>query len=176
MQYVLKIVYFCARFVGNWHVFDNFLEQASQRGGKFLVRVDEEAGRCYLQGGAILVMAGVAGIRWQTSDTESFGVFSTWELWSITIFNKILIFVTQLVFWYFDICNPLDLDSVKFESECQTDCGNASMMVKTIEYTRGDRMSFLFSNETWFSNDTAPTVLAICPIAFSSLSKVISIP
>ena len=34
-------------------------EQASARGGKFLVRVDEEAGRCYLQGGAILVMLGI---------------------------------------------------------------------------------------------------------------------
>lgn len=33
-------------------------EQASERGAKFLVRVDEEAGRCYLQGGAFLVMAG----------------------------------------------------------------------------------------------------------------------
>lgn len=44
------------------HVCSN-LEQASQRGGKFVVRVDEETGRCYLQGGAILVMAGVAGIR-----------------------------------------------------------------------------------------------------------------
>lgn len=44
------------------HVCSN-LEQASQRGGKFVVRVDEAAGRCYLQGGAILVMAGVAGIR-----------------------------------------------------------------------------------------------------------------
>lgn len=33
--------------------------QASARGGKFLVRVDEEAERCYLQGGAILVMLGI---------------------------------------------------------------------------------------------------------------------
>ncbi|KAG0600466.1 hypothetical protein M758_11G036600 [Ceratodon purpureus] len=33
--------------------------QASSRGGKFLVRVDEEAGRCYLQGGSILVMLGI---------------------------------------------------------------------------------------------------------------------
>lgn len=33
--------------------------QASERGGKFLVRVDESAGRCYLQGGAILVMLGI---------------------------------------------------------------------------------------------------------------------
>lgn len=32
--------------------------QASERGAKFLVRVDEEAGRCYLQGGVFLVMAG----------------------------------------------------------------------------------------------------------------------
>lgn len=36
-----------------------YLKQASERGGTFLVRVDEEAGRCYLQGGAVLVMAGV---------------------------------------------------------------------------------------------------------------------
>ncbi|KAG0563787.1 hypothetical protein KC19_8G059100 [Ceratodon purpureus] len=35
--------------------------QASERGGKFLVRVDEEGGRCYLEGGAILVMAGILG-------------------------------------------------------------------------------------------------------------------
>lgn len=35
------------------------LKQASERGGKLFVRVDEEAGRCYLQGGAVLVMAGV---------------------------------------------------------------------------------------------------------------------
>jgi len=33
--------------------------QASERGGKFFVRVDEDAGRCYLQGGAILVMLGI---------------------------------------------------------------------------------------------------------------------
>lgn len=36
-----------------------YLKQASERGGTFLVRVDEEARRCYLQGGAVLVMAGV---------------------------------------------------------------------------------------------------------------------
>jgi predicted PhzF superfamily epimerase YddE/YHI9 len=33
--------------------------QASERGAKILVKVDEDAGRVYLQGGAVLVMAGV---------------------------------------------------------------------------------------------------------------------
>jgi hypothetical protein len=33
--------------------------QASERGAKILVQVDEDAGRVYLQGGAVLVMAGV---------------------------------------------------------------------------------------------------------------------
>ena len=35
------------------------LKQASERGATIFVRVDEEPGRCYLQGGAVLVMAGV---------------------------------------------------------------------------------------------------------------------